>query len=61
MLFDYGVNLKNPFIESELIINVIEDIKKDSEKTQFPLTTKTLCDFLIERLRNEQYREKFQS
>lgn len=40
-----------------LTIEMFEEIKENAKEYKYPLATKTICEFVINRIRNDQYRK----
>lgn len=45
--------------EDPLTIEMFEEIKEDAKDYKYPLATKTICDFIIDRIRNESFQKDF--
>lgn len=58
--------MKNPLKETydrlgidPLTIEMFEEIKENAKDYKYPLTKKTVCDFVINRIRNDSFRKDF--
>ena len=46
-------------MERQLIIDMIEEIKKDIQDGNFACDTRELCDWILDKIRNERHWKNF--